>query len=174
MKNVQSGRTLILVKDAYGVSLYRHQFPNPIVAILSSDKLLYLTWSQMYSDVFVLDQKTLENPSTISWALKDNIDPELIYRDSTINIPWAKVLPAELLNLGLEFESELKLANPDMKKLKSLSPNPDQSFIAMMLELVRPNTQKHFALDSIYKDEAGTMGSVNVTNNIWTNLRDFT
>ena len=174
MKNVQSGRTLILVKDAFGVSLYRNHFLNLIVAILSQDKLLYLTWSQLYSDVFILDQKTLENPSTISWALKDNIDPELIYRDSSINIPWAKVLPADLLNLGLEFESELKLANPDMTKLKSLSPNRDQSFIAMMLELVRPNTQKHFALDSIYKDEAGTMSSVNVTNNIWTNLRDFT
>ena len=173
MKNVQSGRVLILVKDTLAVSTYRQHFANPIVGILSQNKLVYLTWSQLYSDVFMIDQKMLDNPSTINWTLKDNIDLELVYRDPGVNLPWAKQLPSELLDLSLEFDSELKLAEPNMTKLKSLSPNTNPSYISMLIEVLHPNLQKHYSLDAIYKHEGDVLKSNNVSSNIWTNLRDF-
>lgn len=126
MESVESGRELLIISNTYPTKWIRDIYKNPIVLLNTvHNKLLYLLWSQIYSDVFVVGDSNIEDYIT------DKFDTSLIFSDTNAYY-FAKPIDDYTKKLS---EDLLKaLDNKDVDLLISSLMNPTQNYIEMLLD----------------------------------------
>lgn len=126
MESVESGRELLIISNTYPTKWIRDIYKNPIVLLNNvHNKLLYLLWSQIYSDVFVVGDSNIEDYIT------DKFDTSLIFSDTNAYY-FAKPIDDYTKKLS---EDLLKaIGDKDVDLLRSSLINPTRNYIEMLLD----------------------------------------
>ena len=130
MESVESGRQLLIISHTYPTKFIRDIYKNPIVLLNSvHSKLLYLLWSQIYSDVFVVSDNNIEDYIT------DKFDTSLIFSDTSLYY-FAKPIDEYTKKLGNDVIKAIQ--DKDVNSLRDLLINPTQNYIELLLNAVTP------------------------------------
>lgn len=139
MNTIDSGRILLIINNTYPAKVMRDTFSNPMVLLTSKDKLLYLLWSQLYSDVFIMndgesDQK-IQAGNNIEEYLANNFDMSMIYSDNE-KFYFAKQLPDYILKYSQGLKKAIE--EKDLPSLVENLPNNNVGFIEQVLCMSHP------------------------------------